>query len=360
MKNEFKFALVIVSTALAVSGCKEQAVEQEVTAVDMQAETSGAISMPEVEQPAEMPAMEQPAEMPEVVVTVNGEELRREDVQRQMQQVMGSPQFASLPPEQAQMALQQVQGQIVSQFVDQTLLREAAEAADIAVTDEEVEKYLEELRSYFAEGEGLEARMAAQGISMDDLREDIVADMKIRSLLENMTDAVEKAGEEELKEYYEENKEQFQVPASVSARHILIQVEKDADDETKTSARQDLADIRAKIVAGDMTFEEAAKEHSSCPSSARGGDLGQFSRGQMVPPFEEAAFAQPIGEVGEIVETDFGYHLILVENREEGGEQTFADVQDDIAEQLSMGAKQEMVRTYLEGLRAEAKIEFAE
>ncbi len=350
MQKQVFACVMMLGVAVAITGCKE---ESQVDVQQPEAVMTAEMAVADVSEGAEAAA-------PEIVVTVNGETLSRVDVDRQMQQVLGSPQFASLPPEQAAMVMQQVQGQIVSQFIDQTLLRGAADAADVVVTDEAVEEYIEELRTYFAGGDSLEARMAMQGITLEDLRRDIVADMKIRSLLDQMTESIAAADEEQVRAFYDENREMFSVPELVSASHILIQVEGEADEAEREAAKAKMVEIREKLLAGEATFDEAAQEHSSCPSSERGGDLGQFARGQMVPAFEEAAFTQPIGVVGEVVETDFGYHLILVSERQEAAEQDFADVKDDIAEQLVMGEKQEMVQQYLERLREEANIQYTE
>ena len=367
MKKRVMGCFLALSAVTLIVGCKEEEQQEayapeataEAYAPEATAEAPAAMMTQEVAvEPVTPVAVEQDPSAP--VVTVNGEVLSRADLDRQLQQVLESPQFAALPPEQASMIMQQVQGQIVSQFIDQTLLRGAADAADIEVTEEEVDNYIEELRAYFAGGESLEDRMAMQGISMEDLRRDIVADMKIRSLLDEMTASVENIDEEELRAFYEENRDMFGVPESVTASHILIEVPRGADADAREAALAEITAIREKLLAGETTFEAAAQEHSSCPSSARGGELGQFARGQMVPPFEEAAFTQPIGVVGEVVETDFGYHIILVADRAEAAEQAFEDVRDDIAEQLVMGEKQEVVRTYIENLREEADIQYAE
>ena len=350
MKKRVMVCFLAVGVAAVLVGCREEEGQ------DVAGEASAVVMTPEVGVDAVVDDSQDDA----AVVTVNGERLTRTDLDRQMQQVLGSPQFAALPPEQAAMVMQQVEGQIVSQFVDQALLRGAADAADVEVTEEDVDNYIEELRDYFAGGESLEARMAMQGISMEDLRRDIIADMKIRGLLDQMTASVDELDEAEIRAFYDENREMFGIPESVSASHILVEVPRGSDEEARAAAKAEITAIREKLLAGETTFEAAAKEHSACPSGGRGGDLGQFARGQMVPSFEEAAFTQPIGVVGEVVETDFGYHLILVSDRSEATEQSFEDVRDDIAEQLVMGEKQEVVREYLEKLRAEADIQYAD
>jgi peptidyl-prolyl cis-trans isomerase C len=348
MKKQVLACTMIFGAAFLAAGCKEKETSTEKA-------PQGAVVAPEAVVAVDGSAVDGSA----VVVTVNGETLRRADIDRQIQQAMGSPQFAALPPDQKAMIMSRAEEQIVNQFIDQTLLRSAADQTEIAINEEDVDAYIVELRAHFSSGESLEDRMAMQGISMDDLRRDIVADMKIRGLLDKVTESVPKAEEEKIQAFYNENKEMFGVAESVSASHILLQVEPDADEEARAAARAKLGEIREKLQAGELAFDVAAKEHSACPSGQRGGDLGQFGRGQMVPAFEEAAFTQPIGVVGDVVATDFGFHLILVTERQDASEQSFEDVRDDIAEYLTMGQKQEIVREYIEGLRSDADIKMA-
>jgi peptidyl-prolyl cis-trans isomerase C len=135
--------------------------------------------------------------------------------------------------------------------------------------------------------------------------------------------------------FYDSHKDDFM---EVTARHILIRfkgsqvaLRPGQQDLTDAEALQKAKDLRAKIVAG-AKFEDVAKaESDDAGSGANGGDLGAFTKGRMVPEFEKAAFAQPIGQVGEPVKSQFGYHLILVEKRESKPfEQAKAEIQQRI------------------------------
>ena len=123
--------------------------------------------------------------------------------------------------------------------------------------------------------------------------------------------------DEEIKEYYENNENMFVGQETVRAKHILV--------ETIDKASQIVDEIRE-----GLSFEEAASKYSSCPSKAQGGDLGQFTRGSMVPEFEEVAFKLNIGEVSEPVKTQFGYHLIKVEEKGEQTSKKFDEVEVEI------------------------------
>ena len=125
--------------------------------------------------------------------------------------------------------------------------------------------------------------------------------------------------DKEAEEYYEANKEQFKQGETVNASHILV------DSEEKAKA------IYEEIASGAKTFEDAAREYSSCPSKESGGNLGDFGRGQMVPEFDKAVFEMEIGEItAEPVKTQFGYHLIKLVSKSEPKETPYAEIKDEI------------------------------
>lgn len=152
---------------------------------------------------------------------------------------------------------------------------------------------------------------------MESARKDILAQLAMKSVLKDIT-----VTDEECRKFYEENPQHFSKGATVRAKHILV------DDEEKCSA------ILASIENGEKDFETAAKESSSCPSGQKGGDLGEFGKGQMVPEFEQAAFAAEIGQVVGPVKTQFGYHLIKVESKNEASVAPYAEVEKMIKQNL--------------------------
>lgn len=159
--------------------------------------------------------------------------------------------------------------------------------------------------------------------TMEALAKDFLAQMTINKVLSEIT-----VLDDEIQNYYNENKASFVEEPTVSAKHILVA----SEDEAKK--------IKDEIEAGKISFEEAAKAHSTCPSKEEGGNLGAFKRGMMVPEFEEAAFNGEVGVVTEPVKTQFGYHLILVENKSEAKEKEFEAVKETIKNQLMQQASQ--------------------
>ena len=137
-----------------------------------------------------------------------------------------------------------------------------------------------------------------------------------------------RVSEDDVKKYYDENRSRFESGAVVNASHILVDSEELA------------ISIYEKIASGEISFEDAAKENSSCPSKANGGSLGEFTRGQMVPEFDEAVFSMNVGEITKTpVKTQFGYHLIKLNSKEDSRVADFAEVKSVIREHLEMESK---------------------
>lgn len=127
--------------------------------------------------------------------------------------------------------------------------------------------------------------------------------------------------DEDAKKYYDENKDAFAVPPTVSARHILVDTEEEANK------------VKEEIDNG-LSFADAAMKYSKCPSKEQGGNLGEFSKGMMVPEFEKASFEAEVGVISTPVKTQFGYHLIIVDSKNEGTVKSFEEVKNNIINEL--------------------------
>jgi parvulin-like peptidyl-prolyl isomerase len=142
----------------------------------------------------------------------------------------------------------------------------------------------------------------------------------------------------------------------VRARHILVQVPKDASFKDKSAARRKIDDARAKLVAGADFGELAEKTSDDKASAVRGGDLGAFTPGQMVPAFDKAAFSLPVGQISDVIETDFGYHVIRVDEKRAATKLRYEDVQDELKEYLYRVNAQEIFEGYVKELRGAATV----
>ncbi len=140
--------------------------------------------------------------------------------------------------------------------------------------------------------------------------------------------------EQQIKDYYEENLDSYTEPEQVRARHILFKLDKDAPDATVAEVKAKAEDVLKQAREG-KDFAKLAEKYSEGPTRSRGGDLGYFSKGQMVKPFEDAAFGLKAGEISGLVLTQFGYHILKVEDVKEAGTKTLEQVNDSIKKTLT-------------------------
>jgi peptidyl-prolyl cis-trans isomerase C len=160
----------------------------------------------------------------------------------------------------------------------------------------------------------------------------------------------------QVREFYDKNPDKFKQDEAVRASHILFKVEESADAATKKKVK-DQAEAVLKQVRAGADFGEMAKKHSADGSAQQGGDLNFFTKGQMVPAFDQAAFAMKPGEISDIVTTQFGYHIIKVTERRQASTVPFEQVSDRIKEYLTEQQKQQKVEAFIAGLKQKAKIE---
>ena len=166
------------------------------------------------------------------------------------------------------------------------------------------------------------------------LKEEMLANFAIAKAVEGV-----KVTDDEAKAFFEENKGELVSGETVNASHILV------DSEEKAT------DILAKINAGEISFEDAARQNSSCPSSEQGGNLGEFTRGQLVPEFDEACFSMAPGEIKGPVKTQFGFHLIKLNSKKEAAPIAFEDIAGQIKEKLMSDKQQAAYKSKINQLK---------
>ncbi len=306
------------------------------------------------------PAIETP-DAPEVsetdvVLEVDGTPITVLDVRELFTGRYGR-QFEQLPPDQRALIEPQIQQMVVSELIQKTLLVNAAEKEGMKASDEEIESSLKEIAAQVPEGETLEDFAKAAGVSLERIREQVATDTKIRKLYEKVTADVAKPDDAEVRKFFDENPAEFAQAATVDASHILISTQ-GITDEAELAAKEKIAkELREEIASKKgENFAEMAGLHSDCPSKEQGGSLGEFEQGQMVPEFETAAFSQEVGSVGELVKTQYGFHIIKVNEKKEAKAPDFEEVREDLATNLFEQRKSEKMGLFVEELRENAKI----
>jgi len=292
----------------------------------------------------------------EDLATVNGKKITTADIERALRMRYG-PSLDQMPAEQRANAIKQVTPRMTEELISRNLLLEAAKTAKTESNADELKKTLEQIKGSLPPTVKFEDYIKKMGHNEKSFEAEVAEELLINFHVQKILSGVKAPTDAELQKHYEENKESFNSKESITASHILLKTDPGSDEKVKSEKLKAIQKLRAQLVtAKGAGFDKLAKEHSDCPSSARGGDLGSFGRGQMVPAFEKAAFTQKIGDIGDIVETQFGYHLIKVTKKTTAGQRKFEDVKEEITRQLDAPKRQKTMQDYIAGLESKAKI----
>ena len=250
----------------------------------------------------------------------------------------------------------EIKSEILDQLIGRELLYGEIEKLELKGVDEKADKEFEAAKAGFSSDEDYKKELAAKNFTEAGLRKMIRRRFVLEAYVAEVLMPTMTISDEEAQKFYDDNGELFESPEVVRASHVLVKVVPDADEATKAAAMTKIKDLRAKVVAGD-DFAAVAKEFSEGPSNVKGGDLGFFGKGQMVKPFEEAAFALKVDEVSEVVETQFGYHLIKVAEKKEAGKTPIAEMKDRIVQHLKNIKVNDALKGKIEELKTTAKVD---
>jgi peptidyl-prolyl cis-trans isomerase C len=317
------------------------------------------------------------------VATVNDQAIMLSEFEKNATPILEQFKKASPSVEQTPERIADIKKRVLDQMIDDRLLVEEAKKKNIRVSQLEVDDGVKKVRSRFATEEEFNKELEKEGMSSDDFRKHIQEQLATIKLIDQEVKAkTPPPSDDEIKSLYdtldailrdkpipgshtpselEELKALAKAVARrfderVRARHILIRVAPDASKAEKDAALQKMKDIQARLKKGE-DFAELAKKYSEDPGSKdHGGDLGYFSRGDMVPAFDKAAFALDVGQTSDIVTTDFGYHIIQVQEKKAASKMSLDEIKDDLRDYLFQQRGAKRFESYVKDLRAKADI----
>jgi peptidyl-prolyl cis-trans isomerase C len=293
-----------------------------------------------------------PATLPDIVARINGESISRAEFERAIQNIetqAGGP----VPPERRDEVLRSLLDQLVGYY----LLKQEARTQNVTVSDLEVDARVSQIRQQYQSEEAFRQALATQKTDLEAVRRDTRTDMVVSRLVEAAVAPKISVQPADVEQFYSANRDQFKQGEAVRASHILVHVPADAPADARVAARGRLQDL-LKQVQGGADFAALAQKHSDDPgSAARGGDLGFFGRGQMVPAFEQAAFGLKPGQLSGIIETPFGYHVIKVAERRPPRDVPLEEARPQIVEYLTRTQQEAKTAAFVDSLKKKAKIE---
>jgi len=290
-----------------------------------------------------------------VVAKIGNKSITLLDVQRQetmlTQQLQGyadSAQIVSMKPT--------IQKQAFNNAVNRVLLENALAATGAKADEKTVTERLDYYRKNFVSDEAYNADLVKKDMTPEDFRREIEVGIMAEELFNKRTASIPAVSDKEARTFYDTNKERFVQGERVKASHILLTVDKAASDSLRAAKKAEAQRILGEIKKG-ADFADMARKYSDCPSKQQGGDLGFFQRGQMVPEFENAAFALKAGQMSGVVETPFGYHIIKMVERASESTVPFDQAKENIVQYLTEQKKQQALTTYFDSLRAASNMQ---
>ena len=288
------------------------------------------------------------------VAIVNGSVITSEEFNRELNPIKQriSQQGQKISPVQ----LEGIRNKILDNLINIELLFQESRNNGIEVEKEAIDSQIKSLKQNLSNDTEFKNFLSELNLSERAFKLKIKKGIAIQKLIETQIADKIKISDEESKAFYDTNPDLFKQPEQIKASHILIKVEPGADEIKKSEAKQKIKNIQQKLNKGE-DFAALAKEFSEGPSKNNGGDLSYFQQGQMVKPFEDAAFALKTEEVSNIVETQFGYHIIKVVDKKPEKTIAYKNVKENLAQHLKQEKTNQEVKLYLQKLREKSKIE---
>ncbi len=296
-----------------------------------------------------------PLQESEVAVWVDNAGITQGQIQREASRL-----FSRVPRDLPQERMAELQVRMLSQAVDNLVVRQLVKAemerSNVLISQAELDKGKQDIEKGLGEGHSLAMLLAAANLSMEELEGNLRLDLfKNKVLTEQLEAALAEVTDEAVRAFYDENQADFTLPAGRVASHILQRVSPDADEAVRADARAKAEGIRKALLEG-ADFEGLAREVSQCASRTQGGRLGVVPRGREAPAFEEAIFSQEFGQIGEVVESPVGFHVIRVESEQEEKVIPFEDIQNRLRAQMRSRSQQQVTGEYIRQLRDKATI----
>jgi len=295
-----------------------------------------------------------PAQLIGPAASVNGEMISRDKVQAQVDLMIeqrGMNYGGITHPD----FFKQLQGEVVDQLIAQELLWQEVQRRQFVASDDTVDRRLQQIKDEFDSEVAFLFRIESGGFTEITYREDIRQQLSLQRMVSESIVPAIVISNKDVGDFYSENIDKMKIPVEVRARHILLRPDS-SDVETMNATRERLEKILAEAREG-ADFATLATEYSQAPSAPDGGDLGFFGRGQMVEAFEQVAFRLKPGEISIIVSTQFGLHIIKVEENRGGQTVSVAQADEKIRSYLVQQELQSEMEILVDSLREEGEVD---
>jgi len=289
---------------------------------------------------------EKPAEAKTMAASVNGVPIGLEELAPQVDTGLRRYRKYGVQKQNADL-LKAMRMQALEKLISVELLYQEASKLKVDDLQQRVDKRLNELKDKSEEQEDFDEAKIRRILN----KQILIDEYLVRN---NLKDS--EVPENDIKAYYEKNKEAFKRKETIRTRHVLVSVAEDAKPEEKAAARKKIEEAR-KLILDGKPFDEVAKEYSDCNSAQAGGELGYQERGYMPKAFDDVAFSLEKDKLSDVVETKFGFHILEVLDHKTAGIQSYEEVRDFVAKYLNIEHRKKIMSEHLSALRKKAKVD---
>jgi len=293
-----------------------------------------------------------------VVAVVNGEEVLAGPVEEILTRRMIEYQRQTgeqFPPKK----IEQARRQLIEQLINETVIMQAVDKSPFKVNESNINARLAQTIEILGGKDGFDKFLKQSNYTEEKFREDLIADIKASMLMEQQL-GMPTVTVAQAKEFYDEHKSGFVLPESIDVSHILFTVDSTAPIATQKMLKAELREIKKKIETGKLTFEQAAKKYSECPTAKNGGEIGVLSKADtsISPLFAKAAFPLPVSNISDVVESEVGDHLIFVPQKDAVHTASFNEVEYKLIDYLTDKKKRDLVDEWTVDLRTKADVKY--
>ncbi|MGD0021340.1 MAG: peptidylprolyl isomerase [Smithellaceae bacterium] len=290
----------------------------------------------------------------DIAVSVDGKVLKKAQLEKDVKALM-KVYKDKIPKDKTKEAKASIKKQLVENFIVRTVLENEIEKRKVEASENEINESVNKIKANIPANKKFADFLKENNLTMKEFNKAVAFEIKVKKIVFAELGDKANPSEKEISKFYDDNTDKFTVPENVHVRHILVLINKGDDDKVKSEKKAKIENLRQQVLGG-ADFAEVARKNSDCPSKEKGGDLGNITRGQTVEPFENAAFSQEKNEIGPVVTTDYGYHVIQVLDHNPKKTIALEEVNGKISDYLEKQKQADVLTALIKKLRENAKI----
>lgn len=252
---------------------------------------------------------------------------------------------------------QEIMERALDQLIVEELAYQEAKKTGITISEKDINTRLNEVKNGFPSEESFNKSLAANNLDLSKYKKLIEKELSIKKINEKLFGKPITLSDKEVKDYFEKNREKFKEPEKIRLRQILIKIPAYASKEEWEKGKNKAEEILSELKAG-KDFAELAKEFSNDPSKEKGGDMGFIHKGRLEPYVEDIAYSLKVGEISDVLQTIYGYHIIKLEEKKPPQNTQFSKIKEKLKKDLEAIAMEEKKKDWIKELREKAEIKY--